>query len=98
MDDGDRRQHHDQAEALLSKPATVVYLDATSEGGLALILRPQGAPAEALELEGLTIAAAMELSAELGYAVEEGESAICGSLRGVVAYRDGATARRLDAV
>lgn len=61
-------------------PATVVYLDATSEGGLALILRPQGAPVDAVELDDLPLAAAMELTATLGYAVEEGDFAICAGV------------------
>jgi CHAT domain-containing protein len=52
-------------------PATAVYLDTTGEGGLALILRPGGAPVEYLELEDLTVAAAMELVGALDWAVHE---------------------------
>jgi CHAT domain-containing protein len=58
-------------------PATVVYLAATGEGGLALILRPKGAPVEAVELEDLTMAAAMELTAALEYAVDKPAPAVC---------------------
>jgi hypothetical protein len=50
-------------------PATVVYLDATGEGGLALILRPGGAPVEYLELENLTVATAVELVGALEWGV-----------------------------
>lgn len=58
-------------------PATVVYLDATGEGGLALILRPGGAPVEFLELEDLTVAAAMELVGALNWAVQTADVEIC---------------------
>jgi CHAT domain-containing protein len=57
--------------------ATAVYLDATGQGGLALILRPGGAPVEAVELESLTMEGAMECTAALQYAVDERDSAIC---------------------
>jgi len=57
-------------------PATVVYLAATSEGGLALILRPGGAPVEYAELEELTVTAALELVRGLDVALEQPLSGI----------------------
>jgi CHAT domain-containing protein len=61
-------------------PATVVYLNATDEGGLALILRPDGAPVQGMELESLTVAAAMELTAALQHAVDTGDGAVCAEV------------------
>jgi CHAT domain-containing protein len=56
--------------------ATVVYLAATGQGGLALILRPGGAPVEAVELGELTMAAAMDIVGALQYAVAEKNDAL----------------------
>lgn len=58
-------------------PATVVYLDTTGAGGLALILRPGGAPAEFLELEDLSVAAATELADALEWSVQAADTAVC---------------------
>jgi CHAT domain-containing protein len=58
-------------------PATVVYLDATGEGGLALILRPGGAPVEFIELEDLTVMTATELVSALEWAVHRSDEEVC---------------------
>lgn len=61
-------------------PATVVYLSATGEGGLALILRPDGAPVEPVELESLTMAAAMELVSGLEFAIDAADVNVCADV------------------
>jgi CHAT domain-containing protein len=61
-------------------PATVVYLAATGEGGLALILRPGGAPVQHVELEHLTVAAAMDLVTGLEFAIAEADVDVCAEV------------------
>ena len=61
-------------------PATVVYLAATGEGGLALILRPGGAPVEPVELESLTVAAAMDLVSGLEFAIDAADVDVCADV------------------
>lgn len=61
-------------------PATVVYLAATGEGGLALILRPRGAPVQFVELEYLTVAAAMDLVSGLEFAIAAADVDVCAEV------------------
>lgn len=61
-------------------PATVVYLAATGEGGLALILRPGGAPVQLVELECLTVAAAMDLVSGLEFAIDAADVDVCAEV------------------
>jgi CHAT domain-containing protein len=61
-------------------PATVVYLAATGEGGLALILRPGGAPVQLVELECLTVAAAMDLVSGLEFAIAAADIDVCAEV------------------
>jgi CHAT domain-containing protein len=65
---------------LAAGPATVVYLDATGEGGLALIVRPGGAPVEPVELESLTVAAAMDLLSGLEFAIDAADADVCAEV------------------
>ena len=65
---------------LAAASATVVYLDATGDGGLALILRPGGAPVEPVEMESLTVAAVMELVVALEFAISERDSEVCAEV------------------
>lgn len=65
---------------LAAGPATVVYLAATGEGGLALILRPGGAPVQLVELECLTVAAAMDLVSGLEFAIAAADVDVCAEV------------------
>jgi CHAT domain-containing protein len=58
----------------------VAYLAATGEGGLALILRPGGAPVQLVELECLTVAAAMDLVSRLEFAVAAADVDVCAEV------------------